>query len=748
MCFERESYFRPTEERVTVIKIKTCFERLVRKDIVSENPLNLLMSPKSIAVVGASNDFSKMGTIQAVNILTNGYKGEFYPIHRKEKMLLQHQAYPSVADLPQAPDLAVLIVPSQKIASLLEEFGKIGTKRAIIITAGFRETGAEGRNMEKKINAVAKDYGIRFVGPNCMGIINSEISLNTTVVPLLAGPGFLGLASQSGTYVTHVLPYLRKRGIRFSKAISLGNEASIDLVDALEYLGNDEQTRAVILYIEGIRDGKRFVEVARRITSRKPVLVHYVGGTAAGARAGLSHTGAMSGPDFLYEGIFKQAGIIRVQTIADLYAHGWALATQPPLKGKRIGILTNSGGPGSSMAHACNQAGLDVPRFSDRLQEEIRPLIEAHASAANPVDLTFDLSTEKLAVTLPEIIMKSGEVDALILYGLTRTGFLREVYSNLRFLLGNMTFDEFLKGSIPLDDSAFSLPRRFAMPFLVSSFFNDDDDYTQRYQAANVPVFNSPEDAARAMGSLYRHKLIRERKSAAEPVLPQVQESAASLIRQALDSGRTALDEYEAKQLLAAYDVPVTRELAARTKDETVAAAESIGYPVAIKACSWEILHKTGKGLIALHVENAAQAKKAFDGIQKAAGHHVPVLVQEMVDGNREFLAGMTRFAGFNPCVVFGLGGVWTEIHRDTTIRQAPLSDADAEEMCADLRSSKMLEEYRGLPPVKMDVLLRILQAVGNIALLHPEIAEIDLNPIIIRGDEPVVADALIVFKE
>ncbi len=714
---------------------------------MSENPLNLLMSPKSIAVVGASNDSSKMGTIQALNIITNGYKGKFYPIHRKEKMVMQHSAYPAAADLPEVPDLAVLIVPSSKIATLLEDFGKIGTKRAIVITAGFRETGTEGRNMEKKINAVAEKYGIRFVGPNCMGIINSEISLNTTVVPLVDGPGLLGMASQSGTYVTHVLPYLRRRGIRFSKAISLGNEASIDLVDALEYLGNDEQTKAVILYIEGIRDGKRFVETARRITAHKPVLAHYVGGSDAGARAGLSHTGAMSGPDFLYDGIFKQAGIIRVKTIADLYAHGWALATQPLMKGKRVGILTNSGGPGSSMAYASNQAGLDVPRFSDRLQAEIRPLIEAHASAANPVDLTFDLNMEKLAVTLPDMIMKSGEVDALILYGLTRTGFMREVYNNLSFMLGDMTFEDFMKGSIALDDSVFHFPRRFAAPFLVTSFFNDDDDYTQRYQAANVPVFNSPEDAARAMGSLYRYKLIRERQRADNPVLPRIQEPAASLIRQALAAGRTALDEYEAKQLLAAYDVPVTREALVRTKSEAVAAAESMGYPVAIKACSWDILHKSGKGLIVLHVEHAAQAEEAFDNIRKAAGRHVPVLVQEMVEGNREFLAGMTRFAGFNPCVVFGLGGVWTEVHRDTTLRQAPLANMDAEEMLSDIRSSKMLGPYRGLPPVKMEVMTRILKTVGNIALLHPEIAEIDLNPIILRGDEPVVADALMVLK-
>jgi len=303
--------------------------------------------------------------------------------------------------------------------------------------------------MEEKINAVAKQYGMRFVGPNCLGIINSEISLNTTVAPFTTGPGLLGFASQSGTYVTQILPYLRKKGIRFSKAISLGNEANINMVDALEYLGEDEQTRAIILYIEGIRDGRRFVEAARRITRHKPVVAQYVGGSAAGARAGSSHTGAMAGPDFLYDGIFRQAGVIRVRTIEDLYAHGWALATQPPLRGRRVGIVTNSGGPGTAIAYTCDQEGLEVPRFSQRLQQEIRPLIEPHASAANPVDLTFDLSMEKLAVTLPEMIMKSGEVDAIVLHGIMHSGFMVEIFSHLRDFVGGLSLDDFLKEQNP-----------------------------------------------------------------------------------------------------------------------------------------------------------------------------------------------------------------------------------------------------------------------------------------------------------
>jgi len=714
---------------------------------MSENPLKLLMNPKSVAVVGASNDPMKMGTIQALSIVKDGYKGAFYPINRTEKTVLGHKAYAAAQDLPEVPDLVVFIVPNKAITSLLTDFGKIGTKRAIIVTAGYKETGATGLGMEKKINEIAGQYGIRFVGPNCLGIINSEINLNTTVAPFSPKSGLLGFASQSGTYVAQSLPYLRKRGIQFSKAISLGNEANINIVDALEYLGEDEQTKAIILYIEGIRDGRKFIEVARKVTQRKPVLAQYVGGSASGARAGSSHTGAMAGPDFLYNGILKQAGIIRVGSIEELYANGWALATQPPLRGKRVGIMTNSGGPATAIAYTCDLAGLEVPRFSESLQKEIKQHIEPHASAANPVDMTFHLSMEKLAVTLPEIMMKSGEVDAIVLHGVLHSGFMQEIYHHVVDLVGGISFEDFLKKLGPVIDKAFELPHKYKMPMLISTFFGREDGYTKGYQDTNTPVFHSPENAARALGSLYHYKLIRERKPLGKIDLPAVSKAAVRLIGQAKANGQKALDEHAAKKLLAAYGVPVTKEKLASTKAEALDAAKKIGYPVALKACSWEIMHKSGKGMIALNIENATQLKDNFSSIQKAAGKPVPVLVQEMLRGNREFLAGMTRFAGFGPCVVFGLGGVFTEIYRDTTIRLAPLGDVDAQEMFADIRAKDLLQEFRGMPKVKIEKLIKIIRAVGDISLLHPEIAEIDLNPIIISGANPLVADALIVLS-
>jgi acetyltransferase len=713
-----------------------------------ENPLHLLMNPKSIAVVGANNSIVKMGTVMALNILKQGYQGKFFPIHPKEKMILGHKAYPSVEALPEVPDLAMLIVPAKEVASVLERLGKIGTKRAIVITAGFKETGKKGKDMEKQIGEMAGRYGMRFVGPNCMGIINSQIALNTTVLPMIKEPGPLGFASQSGTYVSQVLPYLKKRGIRLSKAISLGNEASINIVDALEYLGEDEQTKAIILYIEGIREGERFLEIARRITPHKPILAQYVGGSSSGARAILSHTGAMTGPDFLYDGLFKQAGIIRVYSIEDLYSHGWTLATQPPMRGNRVGIMTNSGGPSTTIAYTSDSVGLQVPRFSDGLQKEIKKYIEPYASAANPIDMTFDLRMENLTVTLPELMMKSGEVDAVVLHGVMMTGYMREVYPNLKEMAGNISLEEFLKYGQPIIPGALELPHKYKMPLLISTFFDWEDNYMTGYRDTNTPIFYCPEDTARALGSLYRYKQIKERQPVCKTDLPAVSKLACDLIKQAKTNGQKALDEYAAKKLLSLYGVAVTKEELAVTVGDAIAAAAKIGYPVAMKACSWDIMHKSGKGLIALNVENETVLKKEFQNIQKNAEKKVPVLVQEMLKGNREFMAGMTRFAGFGPCVIFGLGGVFTEIYKDTTLRLAPLGDADTQEMFADIRARKLLDEFRGMPKVKADKLSHIIQAVGSVALLHPEVAEIDLNPIIINEAEPVVADALIVLRE
>jgi acyl-CoA synthetase (NDP forming) len=322
------------------------------------------------------------------------------------------------------------------------------------------------------------------------------------------------------------------------------------------------------------------------------------------------------------------------------------------------------------------------------------------------------------------------------------------LYPHVSELLGAVSRERFLEMMAIDMTAAAALPRKYNLPLIVSSFFGGEDNFTAVYRDSDVPVFDSPEKAARGMVTLLRHKEIRERKPIEKPPLPERDPGVARLIGEALAAGRKALDEHEAKQALAAYGVPITREAVASTEDEAAKIARRIGFPVAVKACAWEIMHKSGKGLIALNVATEAALRRAFHTVREAAGREIPILVQAMVAGSREFVAGMTRFPGFGPCVLFGLGGVFAEALKDTVFRSAPLSAAEAEEMLFAIRARELLGTFRGLPPVDSAALTSILQAVGFIALLHPEIAEIDCNPVIIAGSQPVVADALFVLKD
>ncbi|MCU0844041.1 MAG: acetate--CoA ligase family protein, partial [Spirochaetes bacterium] len=526
-----------------------------------------------------------------------------------------------------------------------------------------------------------------------------------------------------------------------------GNEADISIIDALEYLGEDEQTKAISLYIEGIRDVPRFIEVARRITPHKPVLAQYVGGSKAGARSGKSHTGAMAGPDYIYDGIFRQAGVIRVDSVEDLYGHGWALATQPPLRGNRVGVITNSGGPGTAMSHICEGGGMQIPVFSERLQESISPMVPPHAPCGNPVDMTFSLDTNYITTEIPRLTMESGEVDGIVLHGAMGSGFLKAVYPHFQEFLEGKTIDEVVASLTSDLTASANLPRVNGIPMLLSSFFDRDDSATVFYEDNNVPVYDSPEKTARAMVTLNRYRLVRGRE-AHEPAPPVPRSAAAaSIIDRALKAGRTALDEHEAKLVLAAYGAPVTEELLVHSAEEAAGAAESLGYPAVLKACSPEILHKTEKGLVRLNLSSAGEAAAAFADIQKAAGAKVPAVVYRMVKGSRELVAGMTRHEGVGPCLMFGLGGIYTELLRDISFRVAPITGADAREMIRETKAFGMLGKFRGMPAADLEAIARVLTAVNALTQNHPEVREIDINPILISGSLPVAVDALVTLE-
>ncbi|HPJ94810.1 MAG TPA: acetate--CoA ligase family protein [Deltaproteobacteria bacterium] len=709
---------------------------------MSCNPLIRIMNPSSIAIVGASNNFKTMGTIQLFNLLNSGFPGEVLPVHPKEEKVLGKKAYASVEDLPYPPDLAVLVVPTRLVPEMLEAFGKLGTSHAVIITAGFKETGESGLILERSIVDIAQTYGIRFLGPNCLGIVNSHLPLNITVAPLMDTRGKLSLASQSGTYVAQTVNFLHKNGIVLNKAISVGNEANIDITDCIEYLGNDESTRAIGLYIEGIRDAGRFLEVARRVSRTKPIIAQYVGGTEAGARSGSSHTGAMAGPDYVYDGLFEQAGIIRVETIEEVFRTGWALATQPPLTGKRIAVLTNSGGPGTGISTTCNANGLEVPEFSETLQNKISRYLPGHASAKNPVDLTFHIDMEALTEKIPRELFASDEIHGVIIHGIMDTGFMELLYPYVKDYF-KVSKEDFLKNAEISMEPLLAMPETYKKPLMISSFFGREDHCMRVFHEHGIPTFDSPEKTAKAMGALLRHLHIRTR-ALNDPVRTgHIPDGAEYIINQT--SSRT-IDEYRAKKLLRAYGIPTTTEELAESLEAAEEHAHTIGYPVALKVCSPDISHKTESGLVHLNIRDKDALKAAYTSIN-SNGNNLPVLISQMLHGDREFMAGISHHPGFPPCVMFGLGGIFAEALNDITIRLSPLSLSDAMEMIENISARALIGSYRNMQPVEKDTVAAILIALSQIALDFPGIKEIDLNPIIVQQGKPTVADALIITE-
>lgn len=476
------------------------------------HPLEIILGARSVAFVGASNNPMTMGTIQMLNTLKSHYRGPVIPVHPKEATVLGQKAYPSLRDLPEPVDLAVLVVPTRVVLDVVQDAIARGIQHLVITTAGFRETGTEGRALEAELLHLAAEGGVRFVGPNCIGVLNAESGLNTTFFPYRHASGPLGLASQSGTYVTQVIDLLSRWGIGLSRAVSVGNAANIDLADCLDYFADDEETRAVSLYVEGVRDGRRFMQAAARCTARKPVVALYVGGTEAGARSGASHTGALAGPDALYDGLFRQAGIIRARTVADLYQWGWALATQPVPRGGRVAILTHSGGPATSMADAACRAGLDLRPFPESLSERIRALIPQTGSAENPVDLTFNMDPRLLNQTLPELILACEQIDGLLMHGLQGSSF----FQGMKDFAGELVpieVEQLTSYTSHMAKPLFDMAERTGKPIVMSSFYDRSDNVVRALQDHRVPVFDTPEHAVRAMAALVRYGRHRQQRA-------------------------------------------------------------------------------------------------------------------------------------------------------------------------------------------------------------------------------------------
>lgn len=479
-------------------------------EAIEQHPLYPIANPRSLAFFGASNRFAAMGTNQLHSVLSLGFEGTIYPVHPKETQVLGLKAYADVMELPEIPDLAIMVLPTTVVPETLEKCGRKGIKRAVIVSGGFNEVGGQGPDLEKKIKAIAGQYGIRFLGPNCLGVVNPYHKFNMTFLPFTGQAGFIGLASQSGSFITQMFDYLAGRGLGFSTGFSVGNEADMDLVDCLEYLALCPRTKVIGLYIEAIRRGPAFIETARKIVPHKPIVAYYVGGSETGKRAGLSHTGALAGPDKLYDGVFQQSGILRAKTMTELFDFCLVLGSTPLPQGKRMIIQTHSGGPGAVAADACGRAGLELPAFSAETLKNLAPFIPHTGSLNNPVDLTYARNMEDYFRTIPETLLAEPDADGLLLYLMMPDHPIRRVLSSMG--MG----EEQIRSQIDqivdkLVEDMLKLAQAQPKPIIGFSYRSQIDKLIRILQQKGFPVLPSPGRAARAMAALVRYRYFRER---------------------------------------------------------------------------------------------------------------------------------------------------------------------------------------------------------------------------------------------
>lgn len=483
---------------------------------INSSPLYKIVNPRSLAIFGASNRYTAMGTNLLSSIQALGFAGPIYPVHPTEKKVMGLKAYKTTADLPEIPDLAILVLPTGVAPEALEECGKKGTRHAIVVSGGFKEMGGEGIGLEKQLKSIARQYDIRFLGPNCIGVANPRHRFNATFLPYEQEPGFIGMASQSGSFITQMFDYLKQSGLGFSTGFSVGNEADIDLVDCLAYLGACPHTKVIGMYIETIRRGREFIDTARSIVPRKPIVAYYAGGSEAGRKASLSHTGALSGPDRIYDGVFRQSGVIRAWSIEELFDFCWCLGACPPPAGKGVIVQTNSGGPGAVAADGCSREGLKLNPVSVRTRQRLAPYMPHTGSITNPIDITYTKNILDYFIKIPEILLDDAETDALLIYFLmSEKGVLRAMEGF--GLSGENTAAESKKFIHDQAVAVIDMIRRHTKPCIGFSFSNRENPFIRMLQDNGIVVLPSPSRAARALGAMVRYVRMRDKIMSGTP---------------------------------------------------------------------------------------------------------------------------------------------------------------------------------------------------------------------------------------
>ncbi len=699
--------------------------------------LKPFFEPSSVAVIGASSNPTKLGYAVLRNLVEGGYaqRGRVYPINPGTREILGYPAYPSVVDVPDAIDLAVVVIPYPHVPEALRTCGQKGIPAAIVISAGFREAGREGLERELELVSIAHQYNIRLVGPNCLGVIDTFTPLNATFAAGNPPSGPLAFMSQSGALGTAVLDIALAGRLGLSKFVSLGNKADVSEIDLLEAWKDDGHTRVILIYTEGMPNGQEFIRVARRVTQKKPVVAIKSGVTQASSRAVSSHTGSLAGSEQAYQAAFQQAGVLRADSMEALFDMALALGYQPPLQGDRIAIITNAGGPGILATDALERAGLTLARFELETIYKLEQYLPDAASAANPVDVLGDALADRYQFAL-EPVANDPNVDGLLVLltpqAMTEIDATAEVVSRLANKINKPLLACFM-GEVKIKSGIDILT------------------------AHGVPNYPFPERAASALRAMADYRRIRSRPTPEYTTLEVNRKAVREVIDRVIAENRLTIGDAEAREILKAYGLRIPRSEIAETPERAIEIANQVGYPVVLKIASPDILHKTDVGGVKVGLSNAADVRDAYELITYRAQRYVPdariwgCLVQEMVPpGGLEVLVGMNRDPQFGPLITFGLGGIYVETLKDVTFRVTPFSAQEAEEMLSEIRAHSLLDGVRGQPPADKNAIIDALLRISQLVQDFPEIAELDINPLMVYPQKQgaIAIDMRLVLKQ
>jgi len=697
--------------------------------------LDTLFKPKSIAVLGASKTPGKIGNAVVRNILESGYQGSLYPVNPKEDTIEGLKCYSGVSEIQDPPDLAVICVPARFVCDTAEQCGKAGVKGLVVITAGFKEIGSEGLEMEKKLISICREHGMKMLGPNCVGLMDTHTPLNASFAGAFPKQGEIAFLSQSGAMLIAILDWNISVGLGFSKIVSLGNKGDLSEIEFIEDAAKDPNTRVILCYIEDIVDGERFLDVAGWAAKKKPVIVLKSGTSQAGAQAASSHTGALAGSDLAYDTAFKQCGIIRARSMTELFDLAVAFAKSPIPKGKRVAIVTNSGGPGIITTDNVESNNLQMARFEKDTIEELRANLPVEAGIYNPVDVLGDAKADRYRFAL-EKVCQDPNVDSVLMLmcptsvtefeGTARALIeIRDAYPDKAIFAANMGGDS-LSGA------------------------------TRLLSEAGIPCYTFPEPAINAIRGMVEYSAYRENKGQEkeESSLEVDKKSVKAVFYDVVKDNRLVLLGSEAADVARAYGIPAAPVVLTTTPEEAAAQAEKMGFPVVLKVASPKILHKTDVGGVQVNLGSAKEVKDAFIQIMDNVKSYLPrvvvhgIEVQKMMPKGTELIVGMTKDIQFGPLIAFGLGGIYVNLLKDVSFRLAKgLEPAEIKAMFEETKAYSLLRGYRGTPPADIKAVEDVVLRTARLVLDFPEITEIDMNPLVVYEEGVSVLDIKITIS-